>query len=89
MFWGVEPVLGRLFAPEEFGVAGAAVAVVGYGYGQSRLGGELDLSDVVVRVRDAAVQIVGVMPPGYSFPAGTAPCSRWPASAAASSWPLA
>ncbi|HEX7049889.1 MAG TPA: ABC transporter permease [Longimicrobiales bacterium] len=68
---GVEPALGRVFLPEELGVAGPAVAVVGYGYWQSRLGGDRDLSDDVVRIGDRAYAVIGVMPPGFSFPAGT------------------
>lgn len=67
---GVQPAFGRVFLPDELGVAGAAVVVVGHGYWQSRLGGDPDLSDDVVRIGDRTYQVIGVMPPAFSFPSG-------------------
>lgn len=79
---GVQPALGRGFTADEAAAASPAVAIVGYGYWRERLGGIQDLSSAVVRVGEESFRVVGVMPPGFSFPAGT---TIWFPSDAASS----
>jgi putative ABC transport system permease protein len=66
----VAPVMGRAFSPDDER-ADQRVAVVSYGYWQSRLGGSTDFASRAVRVGDQAYAIIGVMPPGYDFPEGT------------------
>ncbi len=62
---GVTPALGRTFRPED-GVPGATpVAVIGHGLWQQRFGGQRDVIGRTVRVRGAAVTIVGVAPAGF------------------------
>jgi putative ABC transport system permease protein len=67
---GVAPRLGRVFSADEQ-KAGTPVAVVSYGYWQSRLGGRPDVAGETVRVGETVYPVVGVMPRGYDFPAGT------------------
>ena len=66
---GVPPVAGRVFSGDDER-AGQRVAVVSYGYWQSRLGGSTDFTDRVIRVADQAYAIIGVMPRSYDFPLG-------------------
>lgn len=67
---GVAPAVGRAFSTDEE-QAGRLVAVVSYGYWQSRLGGSGNLAGQSVRVGDQVYAVIGVMPRGYDFPAGT------------------
>ena len=67
---GVAPAVGRVFGPDD-ARAGQRVAVVSYGYWQSRLGGRTDLEGQSVRVGDQAYTVIAVMPRGYDFPTGT------------------
>lgn len=64
---GVQAILGRMFLPDEE-LGGASVAVVGYDYWQNRLGGDPQLSGAV-RVGDRVHTVIGVLPPGFAFPA--------------------
>jgi putative ABC transport system permease protein len=66
---GVAPSVGRTFTAEELR-AGAPVAVVSYGYWQSRLGGRPNVAGEDIRVGDTAYSVIGVMPRGYDFPSG-------------------
>src|SRR5437667_355084 len=67
---GVPPVVGRVFSADEER-AGQRVAVVSYGYWQSRLGGSASFAGQTVHVGDEAYAVIGVMPRGYDFPLGT------------------
>jgi putative ABC transport system permease protein len=67
---GVEPALGRALSADEER-AGERVAVVSYGYWQSRLGGREDFARTSIRMNDGSYAVIGVMPPSYDFPAGT------------------
>jgi len=67
---GVPPVRGRGFTADEERTGGP-VALVSYGYWQNRLAGRSDFASQSVRVDERTYTIIGVMPPGYDFPAGT------------------
>jgi predicted permease len=67
---GVPPALGRGFTADEE-QTGGPVALVSYGYWQNRLAGRSDFASQSVRVNERTYAIIGVMPPGYDFPAGT------------------
>jgi predicted permease len=67
---GVPPALGRGFTADEE-QAGEPVALVSYGYWQNRLARRSDFASQSVRVNERTYTIIGVMPPGYDFPAGT------------------
>ncbi|HZF29050.1 MAG TPA: ABC transporter permease, partial [Gammaproteobacteria bacterium] len=67
---GVPPAVGRGFNADEE-QTGGPVALVGYGYWQNRLAGRSDFASQSVRVNDRTYAVIGVMPRGYDFPAGT------------------
>src|SRR5437763_912230 len=67
---GVPPVAGRVFSADDER-AGQRVAVVSYGYWQSRMGGSASFTGQTVHVGDEAYAVIGVMPRGYDFPLGT------------------
>lgn len=67
---GVQPVAGRAFLPEESKQGGNPVAVVSYGFWQRQLGGRRNFAGVQLNVDGPAFTVVGVMPPGFSYPQG-------------------
>jgi predicted permease len=78
---GVEPILGRTFLPEE--VLGSSeeigrgpaspVAVISHDLWQRRFAGDPDVVGRTLRLDGAALQVVGVMPAGFTNPFGTPP----------------
>src|SRR6266540_5557354 len=67
---GVTPLVGRAFLPEDAKDGGKQVAVVSHGFWQKALGGRADLAGVKLRISDRVFDVVGVMPPGFSYPQG-------------------
>jgi predicted permease len=67
----VRPRPGRVFAPNEQREGGAPAAVVSDAYWTRSFGQGTVLGDQVVRLRQQSYRIVGVMPPGFDYPAGT------------------
>jgi putative ABC transport system permease protein len=67
-FLGVEPVLGRLFRPEEDQKNAAPVALLGYDVWRTNFGGERSVLGRVVTINGKRSTIIGVMPPGWRFP---------------------
>ncbi len=65
---GVQPVRGRLFAPEEQRVGAAPAALVSYSFWQRELQAAQDLGAVKLAVSNRPVSVVGVLPPGFKFP---------------------
>jgi predicted permease len=68
---GVAPVLGGEFAPEDLHPGAAPVALVGYGYWRQHLGNSADLASFKLEIEGKAYSVVGVLPPGFSFPDDT------------------
>jgi putative ABC transport system permease protein len=67
---GVAPLVGRAFLPEDAKDGGKQVAVVSHGFWQKALGGRADLAGVKLRISDRVFDVIGVMPPGFSYPQG-------------------
>jgi putative ABC transport system permease protein len=66
-FFGVRPALGRFFTPEEDRVPeGSPVAVLGYGYWQSRYGGSAQVIGKSLRIGRKIYTIIGVTPRRFS-----------------------
>ena len=63
----IQPILGRLFVPEETGAAAAPVTVLSYGLWQ-RLGGDRNLVGRNVQFDREAFTVVGILPAGFAFP---------------------
>jgi predicted permease len=63
---GVSPILGRGFSREDTEPGAPLVALLGYGYWQSRFGGRTDVLGETVRLDEDVATIVGVMPASFS-----------------------
>ena len=68
---GVSPIIGRRFGADDQRQGAALVALVSYGYWRQDLNGSPDLSSFALTMAGHAFSVVGVMPPGFSFPAET------------------
>src|SRR5262245_1990489 len=68
---GVAPTVGRVFLREESQPGATPVVVVSHGFWQRRLGGNADLTSKRLTIWDRSYNVIGVMPPGFSFPAET------------------
>jgi predicted permease len=66
---GVAPMLGRTFSEEALHEGGRPEAVASYGYWRQHLNSATDLSQLGLRMENRSVAVVGVMPPGFGFPA--------------------
>jgi len=66
----VAPLAGRTFAPDETALNAPPVAVIGHGLWQRIFGGETDLASLSIDVFGVKARVIGVMPPGFEFPAG-------------------
>jgi predicted permease len=71
---GVAPMLGRVFSEEELQEGGRPATIASYGYWREHLGRTTDLSQLKLRMENRSVSVVGVMPPGFGFPA---PSDLW------------
>src|SRR5215207_4441539 len=67
--FGVKPALGRLFAPEEMVEKGPRVAIVSHEFWHRYLGATRDLERRSLDIYGERYQVVGVMPPGFAYPA--------------------
>ena len=68
---GVQPVLGRGFAPEDQHPGTALRALAGYGYWRQHLGGSTDLAAFKLKTQGYTFSIAGVLPPEFAFPNDT------------------
>jgi putative ABC transport system permease protein len=68
---GVSPILGRGFAADDQRQGAAAVALASYGYWQQYLNGSAAFSSFKLEMGGHVFSVVGILPPGFSFPAGT------------------
>jgi predicted permease len=66
---GRVPLHGRTFLPEEEADGRNHVAVLGYGLWQRRFGGDPGIIGRSVNLSGLQGTVVGVMPPGFDFPA--------------------
>ena len=65
---GVQPVTGRLFAPEDRRLGTAPAVLVSYTYWQNHLHETRDLGTVKFTVSKNPAVIIGVLPPGFHYP---------------------
>ena len=68
---GIQPILGRSFAPEEQITNAGVVAIVSDAYWKQELGGTSDLTRVQLRIGGRAAGVIGVMPAGCRYPDST------------------
>ncbi len=65
---GVAPLMGRTFTADEDAPGSNHVAVLSYGFWQSRLGGAPDIVGRTISLDGEPTTVVGVMPRGFAFP---------------------
>ena len=65
----VAPVLGRSFLPEEEKVGANRVVLVSHGLWQRQFGGDRSLVNKTVQLNGESYTVLGIMPPGFQFPA--------------------
>ncbi len=65
--FGVQPLLGRGFLPEEDRPGGSKVAVLSYHLWQSRYGGDRNVINREIVLNGEKHAVVGVMPAGFHF----------------------
>ena len=78
---GIQPAVGRAFAPDELDVGAAPAAVIGHAYWQRYFGGDSALGARTLSIADRTYSVVGVMPPGFDYPDGAeiwTPAELWP-----------
>jgi predicted permease len=63
---GVTPIIGRDFLREDSEPGAPLVALLGYGYWQSRFGGRSDVLGSTITLEDDVATIVGVLPPWFN-----------------------
>ena len=68
--FSLEPIVGRSFTAEEMKPGGSGALITSYTYRQSHFGGDPRALGQIVRVYGSRT-IVGVLPPGFSFPEKT------------------
>jgi putative ABC transport system permease protein len=69
--FSVEPVVGRFPAAEELEKGSSGTLVISNDYWQTHLGADPHVVGQSVRIDGGALQIAGVLPPGFQFPAKT------------------
>ncbi|MEQ9568685.1 MAG: ABC transporter permease, partial [Longimicrobiales bacterium] len=62
---GVEPRMGRDFAPEDHRPDAPPVALIGHALWMSRFGADPDVIGRVLRIGDGRYEVVGVLPEGF------------------------
>jgi predicted permease len=75
---GVQPILGRTFLADEGRPGQTDVAVLSYGAWQRQFGADPSLVGRTVALDGRSHLIVGVMPPGFDFPANLQAAPRQP-----------
>ena len=69
--FAVEPIIGRAFRADEIHPNAPPYVLVSHSYWQNRLNGDPRVLERTIRVGNTARSIIGVMPPGFRFPAET------------------
>ena len=65
---GQKPMLGRDFSPADEAPAAPRVAILSYGFWERHFAKDASIIGRRVRLNGSPVTVVGVMPPGFSFP---------------------
>jgi hypothetical protein len=63
--YGISPILGRSIRPEDMVEGAPSVALLGYGFWQSRFGGDAGVLGRVIRIENVPATVVGVLPAGF------------------------
>ncbi len=66
----IEPLVGRMFTPEEDSPGGPLVTMIGHALWQERFGGRAEVLGQSLRLNSRVYTIVGVLPKAAEFPGG-------------------
>ena len=69
--FAVEPIVGRFFTAEEVKPGSGGALIISHAYWQSHFGGDPRMLGQTLRIFDRTRPIIGVLPPGFHFPAMT------------------
>lgn len=69
--FGIRPVAGRLFTPEEHRDSLQTALILSHGSWQSRFGGDPAVVGKTIEMDGVPRTIVGVLPDGFAYPSGT------------------
>ena len=72
---GVEPMLGRAFAKDEYEPGKGQVVILGHAFWQRRYGGDQTVINKSITLNGSPYIVIGVMPPGI-YPARPTPSGR-------------
>ncbi len=75
--FGLQPMIGRAFTPEEYQSSAATVVVLSYRFWQERFAGDVGVLGRTLRLDGENVTVVGVMPPSFDYPMLWGWCSLW------------
>src|SRR5262245_37996257 len=64
---GVQPVLGRVFSPDDDRPGAPPTAVLSYSLWQRKFGGDKGILGKTIELNAMAVEVIGVMPPEFRF----------------------
>jgi putative ABC transport system permease protein len=67
--FGIKPILGRTFRPEENNPDRSSVVVLAYGLWRDRFGSDPTIVGKRITLDGVSMEVVGVMPAGFSYPA--------------------
>jgi putative ABC transport system permease protein len=65
--FGVQPLLGRLFAAEEYEPGKNQVILLSAAFWQNRFGGDREIIGRTLRLDGESVTVIGVMPPSFDY----------------------
>ncbi len=65
---GRQPIIGRDFSPADEQPGAPPVIVLDHGFWERRYGGDSAIVGRAVRINGSPATVIGVMPPGFSFP---------------------
>ena len=68
--FGVTPVMGRFFAPDEDSAAGSVV--ISHDFWRTQMAQSPDVLNKTVQIDSRAMTVIGIMPQGFSYPDDTA-----------------
>ena len=69
---GVQPVIGRLFTPEEDQDGAPGTLLLSYRFWQAEFGGDTGVIGRKIRLDDKSYTVIGVMPHDFHFPSSAA-----------------
>ncbi len=67
----VSAMIGTTFQPDHLRPDAVPSAVVSFGFWKRALGGSVDLNNKTLAFQNKTYSVIGVMPPGFSFPTAT------------------